>query len=183
MKIGIDIDDTITCTSELIIEYAKKHFNSDDDNFISDILRAKTIEGELLDFYNDYLIEMVGKYELKTDFKEVLEMLRAKGHRIIAITARGYTVDKGIIGATEEYFKRADVSFDKMIFRSVEKSLPCNENSVDLMIDDSISVLKEVSEKGIKTLLFTSINNNDADVNFDRANNWNEVFEYIENLV
>ena len=54
MTIGLDIDDTITESSELIVNYVKKHFNVDDINIVNEILSG-VIEGELHNIYNTNL--------------------------------------------------------------------------------------------------------------------------------
>ncbi len=183
MNIGLDIDDTMTNSSELITEYAKKYFNSDDMNLINSILNAKKIEGKLLDFYYEYLPEMMSIYKLKDNVKEVIDRLRSKGHKIIVITARGYTVQVGIAEITKEYFKRHQIVVDDIIFRSVDKTEPCIKNNINIMIDDSISVLEKLKENNIKPLLFNSVTNKDFNTNIDRVNNWLELEEYLDKLL
>jgi uncharacterized HAD superfamily protein len=179
MIIGIDIDDVITNSSELIMEYAKKHFKTDDVELINNILNAKTIEGELLDFYYKYLPEMMSKYSLKENVKEVLDRLKLKGHEIIIITARGYTVQAGLIEITNDYFNRHNLIFDEIIFKTKDKKKICIEKNIDIMIDDSISVLESLKDANTKPLLFVSICNKDCITNFDKVSTWLELEKYI----
>ncbi len=181
MTIGLDIDDTMTNSSKLIIEYAKKYFETNDVTKIKEIL-SKKIEGKLLDFYNEYLPEMMASYTLKENVKEVIDGLRQNGHKIIIITARGHSVKKGLIDITKEYFKKHNIVVDKMIFEKTEKTAECINNNIDIMIDDSIKVLNELKEKNIKTLLFTSENNINCDTDINRVNNWLELESYINEL-
>lgn len=182
MTIGLDIDDTMTNSSELIEKYAKDYFSSYNLELINSILHAKVIEGELLDFYNIYLPEMMEKYQLKDYVKEVIDRLRAQGHKVIIITARGYTVQKGLIDITKEYLKKHDIKFDDIVFRAFDKSDICLKYNVDIMIDDSISVLEKVKNNGIKTLLFTSVNNQKIHTNIDRVDNWLDLEKYINQI-
>lgn len=182
MTIGIDIDDTITESSELIIEYVKKHFNIDDNSVVNEILGGE-IKGELLNFYELHLGEMVANYTLKDHAKEVIDRIREKGHRVVIITARGYTKTKeDIIKITEAYFEKHDLNVDKIVFNKLHKDEVCLENKIDIMIDDSVSTLEKIKAKGIKVLLFNSISNKEQNTNIDRVSNWLELEEYIDKL-
>jgi len=182
MTIGLDIDDTITESSKLQIEYVKKHFNVDDANIVKEILGGE-IKGELLRFYEAHLGEMVANYELKANAKEVVDRLRKNGHKIVIITARGYTKTKNdIMKITEEYFKKHHINVDKIIFNKLYKEDASLENKIDLMIDDSINTLEKIRARGIKTLLFTSISNKDIITDINRVDNWLELENYINNL-
>lgn len=183
MTIGIDIDDTMTNSSELIMEYAKKYFRSDDDDFINDILRSSKIDNQLESFYNEYLPEMISKYTLKDNVRDVIGRLKSNGHKIIIITARGYTIKKDLEKITHDYFERHDLSVDKMIFMARDKLDSCIENKVDLMIDDSITVLNNIRASGIRTLLFTSICNKNIQTDLDRVESWLELEKYINDLM
>jgi uncharacterized HAD superfamily protein len=183
VNIGLDIDDTMTNSSDLIIEYAKKYFESDDINLINNILNSKEIEGKLLDFYREYLPEMMRIYDLKDNVKEVIDRLRSKGNKIIIITARGYTIEAGLIEITKEYFEKHQIVVDEMVFQAIEKTEACIKNNIDIMIDDSISVLEKLKETNTNTLLFDSANNKDYKTNIDRVNNWLELEEYLNKLL
>jgi uncharacterized HAD superfamily protein len=181
MVIGLDIDDTITNSSELVMEYAKKYFNSTNEDYTNSILHAETIDGELLDFYYKYLLELMKNYTLKENVKDVIDRLKLKGHKIIVITARAYTVQAGLIEITIDYFEKHNIVVDKMIFKSIDKLNACLENKVDIMVDDSISVLNTLKNTNIKTLLFSSVNNKNQETDLIRINSWLELEKYIDN--
>lgn len=125
---------------------------------------------------------MISKYELKDNVKEVIDNLRKNNHKVIIVTARGYTIQNGTIEVTNEYLKKNNIIVDDIIFRALDKSQICLDNKVDILIDDSISVLNKVSSVGIKTLLFTSVVNKDKDSDIERVSNWMEIQKYIENI-
>ncbi len=181
MTIGLDIDDTITESSELIVNYVKKHFN-DDINIVSEILGGK-IEGELLRFYDIHLGEMVASYKLKDNVKEVIDRLRKNGHKVVIITTRGFTKTKDDIpGITRKYFKKHDINVDKIVFNKLHKEVACVTNKIDLMVDDSISTLEKIKSKGIKVLLFNSMSNKKSITSLNRVDNWLELESYINSL-
>ena len=125
----------------------------------------------------------MASYKLKDNFKEVIDRLRKNGHKVIIITARGYTEFKDDIPKiTKEYFKRYDIKVDKIVFNKLHKDESCVENKIDIMIDDSIGVLNKIREKGIKVLLFNSMSNKESITNIDRVDNWLELENYINNL-
>jgi uncharacterized HAD superfamily protein len=182
MRIGLDIDDTITESSELQIEYAKKHFHVDDVDIVRKMLSGE-VKGELFNFYNINLGNMVANYHLKANAKEVIARLRNSGHKVIIITARGYTeFSDNIAKITEDYFNKHGIKLDKIVFNKLSKKEACLENKIDIMIDDSIGVLDSVKTAGIKTLLFNSVSNKGIKTNIDRVDNWLELENYINNL-
>ena len=85
---------------------------------------------------------------------------------------------------TIKWLKKYDIEYDKLILTNAynhqEKADICIKNNVDIMIDDSINVCLKCSESGIKSLLFnTEYNKNE--ISFTRVNNWEEIFNYINN--
>lgn len=182
MTIGLDIDDTMTNSSQLIAKYAKEYFTSYNTEMISTILHAEKIEGELLEFYNKYLPKMMENYELKENVQEVIKRLRLQGHKIIIVTARGYTVQEGLIEITKKYLEKYNIKVDDIIFRTLYKNEICVNNKVDIMVDDSISVLEKVKKSGIKALLFTSSNNQHISTTIDRVDNWLDLEKYINKI-
>lgn len=85
---------------------------------------------------------------------------------------------------TIKWLKKYDIEYGKLILTNAynhqEKADICIKNNVDIMIDDSINVCLKCSESGIKSLLFnTEYNKNE--ISFTRVNNWEEIFNYINN--
>jgi acid phosphatase class B len=182
MNIGLDIDDTMTNTSELKIEYFKKHFNVDDMNKLMDMLNPSKIDGELSDFFEKNLLEMTKSYTLKDNVKEVIDRLRSKGHKIFIITARGCRIDGGIVEETKKYLDKNGIAYDKIILKLRDKTSTCIENNIDIMVDDSINILEDLRNNNIKVILYDSIINEKIDTDIDRVNNWIELENYINCL-
>ena len=182
MIIGIDIDDVITDTSELMKVYAKKHFKSDDIDLINRILHGKRESDRIDSFYRKYLPEMMRNYKIKDNVKEVIDRLRLDGNKIIIITTRGLTKGLSQMKITKEYFKRHKIEVDKIIFKEREKVGACIKHKLDIMIDDSVFVLEKLNGTNTKQLLFSSISNKNYKHNFAKVSNWLELEQYITNL-
>ena len=183
MVIGIDIDDTITNSSELIMEYARSFFKLDDINLINNILNAPKIEGQLLEFYSKYLPEMIEKYTVKDNAVEVINRLKDKGYKIVIITARGYTVTHDNLDViTIEYFSKHGIHADEIIFKTVNKRDVCIEKNIRVLVDDSIKTLESLKDTEIEPILFDSIINKDTSTDIKRVYSWLELEEQISLL-
>ena len=179
MTIGIDIDDTLTNSAETIREYAAEYFKGED---LEVILNAPRIEGRLREFLDEYAAEMMNKYTLKDNAKEVIDRLIAKGHKIVLITARGYSFGSDIFDITFDYLKRNNIYYDDIVFKALEKLEACLEKKVDVMIDDCVKSQKRLHEQGIKTIVFTTKKNQFIQTDLNRANTWLEVEKLIGKL-
>lgn len=157
MKIGIDIDDTITETSKEINKQIKK----------LQVLKkvAKDIN------VRDKLLQLIGKkgitnihhnikvrYGVKSFFKKAKE----QGHKIILITARGGILPNGenqnfLIAVTKRFLKKHHLQVDKVIYAQKTKAEACLKEKIDIFIDDREMILDEIKEQGIRTICFGQV--------------------------
>lgn len=182
MRIGIDIDDTITNSWEYLKPIYEQEFNV-------------KIDEDSLPYYNaiktkvnltfDEFAEKLNKYDylkldipIKEDAVTVINKLKEEGHTIIFITARGKTYQDPY-KLTKEYLEKFNIPYDKIVLEAWDKSLSCIEEQIDLFIDDSPKHCEEVSEVGIDTLLMGTNYNKDYN-KYVRVKNWHEVYDYIE---
>ena len=93
-------------------------------------------------------------YTIKENAKEVIDRLRAKGHKIIIITARGYIRYVMELLILLELFKEHGINYDKIIFQARSKVNACKANNVDLMIDDSVEVVTELKKKELMRFIY-----------------------------
>ena len=80
---------------------------------------------------------------------------------------------------TKNLLDSYNIKYNKIITGAGKKAELCVENNIDLLIDDSIKHCTNLSNIGIDTLLFNSINNKDIETNLKRVYNWNEVYDYV----
>lgn len=149
MIIGIDLDDTITKTEEILFKYAKKY--NEEKNIIYKIDRNKwdwnkafgwndkSVEG----FFEKYLKKVFEEVEIKEDAKEVINTLKKDGDTIIIITARNSENVKDVHKICEKWLKDKQVKVDKIVINGGDKAKECKENNIDIFIDDrNISLRK-----------------------------------------
>ena len=179
MTIGIDIDDTITNSAEKIREYAAVYFKGEN---LDEILNGPRIEGRLKEFLDEFVAEMMVNYTLKDNVKEVISRLKEKGHRIILITARGYSVGGELLNITLDYLKQHEIIYDEIVFKALDKTEACQKYGVDIMIDDYVKGQETLHQNGFRAIVFNSKKNQSKPTDLKRLDTWLEVEEYIDSM-
>ena len=194
MVIGIDIDDTIADTCEVILNYAQE--------YTIDVLKREPIlkdgscnthfytqylhdwkEGEDIDFLNEFYEKIIMEIRPKTLAIKYLQKLHDEGHKIILITARWETDIFDVVKRTEEWIKTHNVPCDKLIINAENKLIACEKENVDLFIDDSFSNCQMVSESGIKSFLMDArANKGLSDERIERVFSWPHIYMKIKEM-
>lgn len=183
MKIGIDIDDVITNTSEKIKEYLYKYEKSGDGiKFIVEVMRGESPTQNIKNFFDEYMSEIFSFVTVKENAKEVIDRLINNGHEIILITSRGEERFKNSRKTTLEYLRNHNIQYSQIIFDSLDKQIACKENSIDIMIDDSVKTCELVNESTIKSIVYTSEINKNILTKIKRVENWLELEKEIDKL-
>lgn len=184
MRIGVDIDDTITSSwSTYAKEYAKV-LGIEEDKLIngkpyySDIIKEKyTLEEyfEKIKPINDKITPIL---PLKEDVKEIIDKIYELGHTITFITARGKETTNAY-EVTKKYLDDSNIKYEKLILSPLNKSKVCLEEKIELFIDDSIKHCNAVSGEGIDVLMFETRYNKDY-LELKHIKSWKEIYEYIK---
>ena len=183
MRIGIDIDDTITNTWEYLIPHYAKIFNLDEKKLSKSMPYYNSVKDLIsLDEYYKVLIPIHNKYTseipLKENVKEVIDKLYKLGHTIYFITSRGSSYSNSY-DLTKSYLDNHGIKYDKLYTFTKDKSDICVKENIDLFIDDSFKHCKNVKEKGIEVLMFNTYYNKEH-TEFKHVHSWNEIYEYIK---
>ena len=186
MVIGIDRDDTICSTNELIIEVADKYDKEvlggtgvKDINAYEFTEMMGWPEGMKGQFFADRLEYIMSNSPIKPHAKEIINKLHDEGNKIVIISFRKDKYLTDPYKLTEDWLKENGVKYDKLYVNTGTKTDECIENSVKLFIDDKESHCEDVSSAGIDVLLFTNAYNHEES-RFDRVDNWLEVYNYIK---
>lgn len=185
MRIGIDVDDTLANTKELIIEYAieydKKHFRNEGiiHPEIYDLSGMfNWTKEEKKQFINDCMEEIASKVTIKDNAKEVLQKLKKEGHEIYIITYRTLKRYKDPYKTTEEWLIKNNIPYDKLIANSGPKGIVCKKNAIQLLIDDNLTHCYDVLNYNIKSFVFDSEYNKESDL--PRVYTWNDIYEKLK---
>lgn len=179
MKIGIDIDNTICSTDEVIDikikEYIKEHGMSREE-FFSD-------NANIEKFYKEKILEVIAEDPVKDDFLRVLNKLKVN-NEIIIVTARNEKLVKiyqSMRQATKDWLAKNNIYYDKYFDDAYKegKVKVCKDENIDIIIDDDINNYIAFKENGIKTLLFDD-RGKYLDV-VDRVGSWKEVEDILFN--
>ena len=192
MNIGIDIDDTISKTSEETDIWAKEYTQNmlkrkfELQNIdIFDPMWARHLYGwsieENKEFWNLYYEKIMENVIPKEDAIDVINQLYSNNN-IVIITAR-WDRENGIISKiTEEWLKKYQINYDKLFMGQKDKRDIAKKCNIDIFIDDSYKTCKEISEIGIKTYMMNSrINRERKDENWERVFSWKDIKNKINN--
>lgn len=183
MQIGIDIDDVLTKTSEILKDFLYRYEKTGDgQKYLVEIMRGDIPTENIKKFYDNYLGKMFTQIALKENAKDVIERLIKKGNDIIFITARGQSMCEGAEEATLKFLKENDIKYKNVIFNSHEKQVDCIKNKIDVMIDDSVKNCELVNSVGIKSIVFTSEVNRQIKTDIKRVENWIELENVLDEL-
>lgn len=189
MRIGIDIDNTITDTLPILKKYCKKYNDTvikrnlqmHEDGVASYNLYDWTPE-ENMDFCIKYLEEIVLQAKVKENAKEIIQKLKNEGHLIYIISSRAVPMFKTPYETTEKFLKDHGIVYDKLLVGSLDKKPSCIENKLDVLIEDESKYINEIAEF-IPVIVPNEIYNKDCiGKNILRANNWIAIYNHIKLL-
>lgn len=189
MRIGIDMDDTITDTWNYMLEDVSKEFNIE----LSMLKEKKNAYAKLLtdDFgisLGEYCQKMQPVYQrhvlnlpLQKEADKYINKLHDEGNEIYFITARETLFYNDPYGLSKEYLTKNNIYFDKLITDAKNKEKICEEYNVDILIDDRYTTIEKVINNGKKAIIFDTNWNRNYNKS-PRAHNWQEVYNYIKSL-
>ena len=193
MNIGIDIDDTIANTYDVIFNYAQNYTINDIKREIKDVNRNeikhmycrefhKWTEKEDKEFLDNYYEKIVLEVMPKMYAVENIKRLKESGDKIYLITARFLSDKFDVENLMKDWLEKYDIKYDKLILNSQDKVIAAKENNIDIFIDDSIKNCTEMAKTGIKTYMMDTIVNKDFESeNIERVYSWPHLYQRIEN--
>ena len=185
MRIGIDIDNTITKTRETILAFLERHalarslpYSFDPSQYtLEEALSWET--GELEIFIKLHLADVYREVRPKPHAVEVIRDLH-RNHYITLITSRNRH-NGNIHDITLEWLARNDVQYDQLIMNETEnmhhfsKLAACLENGIQVMIEDHDGLALELSGFFPVVLFDYPYNTNISGDNIIRVQDWLQV--------
>ncbi|MBP3285168.1 MAG: hypothetical protein J6M02_06690 [Clostridia bacterium] len=197
MKIGIDIDGVLTDIEQWQLDYGSKYYY---EKFQKGIVSPKAYElfeifGISKEAEHEFWYRNMEEYSTHAEIRmfaaEVIGKLRAEGHEIYIITARGSWVSKfaDIMSKEKsheiviEWLEKNGVAYDELIFSAEDKVKVCQENGIDVMIDDSPTNVAKISSAGIPVFCFHAGYNEKCEgEKIQRVYSWYDVYGTIEKM-
>jgi len=189
MRIGIDIDNTITDTLPILKQYCKKYneevvkrnLQMNEKGFATINLYDWTQEEESR-FCEQYLEEVVMQATLKESADKVIQKLKEEGHTIYIITARLKHHFKEPYRVTEKFLKEKGIVYDELLVGITDKKKCCIDNQIDIMLDDEPQNINTISEI-IPVIAFEAVHNEECKGNnIIKVKTWNEAYEAIKEI-
>ena len=191
MKIGIDIDGVII-DYERVVRAKAELYDLLELNKNGVVLKEELkvqkrynwTEDEIHNFIHKYFMPLNEVTPLVAGAKEVINYLKRDGHELIVITARGGFIEE-MKDAVQEIFRKENLVFDKIYWKTDEKADVCKKENIDLMIDDYYVACEELAKNKIKTLYFRDKDMKELQETeyLKEVSNWGEIYRYIKGIV
>lgn len=186
MRIGIDIDNTISNTNELIIEellrfdykyLGNRGFKNKEAYKFTEMFNLS--EAEFSYICETLYPVIVPKIQAKSHASEVINRLKKEGNEIYIITHRDHVEFKNPYQITKKWLKRNKIVYDKLIVDSGDKGECAEENKIDIFIDDLPKNCELIAAKNIPVLMFDAYYNRNEN-RFKRVISWEEIYNIIK---
>ncbi len=111
--------------------------------------------------------------------RKYVRKLKKMGFEIYIITGRDFEFHKDPYGLTKNWLDKHGFVYDKIIVNARDKTPACEEEKIDVMIDDKIKVAREVARVSTAICL-TDEKPFYTDVRY--LKNWRRVYKFISNM-
>ncbi len=191
MNIGIDIDDTISNTYDVLFSYAQKYTIEELSKEIkyvdrNAITRMYTTtfhnwnDKEDKEFFDRYNEEIMKQVKPKLFSAETIRKLKEK-NKIYIITSRFDTEKSNVEGVTKKWLEDNLIPYDKLILNAQDKVKIAQEKDIDIFVDDSISNCESMANVGIKTYMMDFVVNcNYKNDKVTRVYSWPHLYQEIK---
>lgn len=187
MRIGVDIDDTISFTHKKLIEAALEY----DENYVNGkgfknkngstfmevfYWNVYNVDGFLHSIRNNkFYLDL----EVKENANKYITKLFSDGHEIYFITKRDNSFFTKM--KTKKWLKKNGFKYNKLFIGIRNKSDICEEHNIDLFIDNDYKNIEDALAKGIDSLLMIDDFNKERK-DLKSVKNWKEIYDYINGV-
>ena len=187
MRIGVDIDNVLSNFNEILLNKYIEHDKSingkgivNQDVDIRDMFNwDKEYEEK---FYKENIEYFASLFEPIEECSKYVKLLKEEGNIIYIISGRDNGEYSNPYKMTIDWLKKYDIVYDKLFlvdaYNSHSKTEICLEYNIDVMIDDSKRMCKDIKDNGIRALLMDTPYNRDTN-EFERVNSWKEIYNKL----
>lgn len=153
MRVGIDIDGTITDIFDFEVREGSKFFNKEPVN--NHTLSVKEMFGcteeEEQKFWNHNFLKYCIMESPRKGTSEFIKHLHDGNHEAFIITSRKFADDDSKVGQlmrfiVKEWCKCHKIDVDEILFCSDDKTETIKNNDIDIMIEDDVNNIENFSE-------------------------------------
>lgn len=178
MRIGIDLDDTLTKTNEIFSKYLKKYRRLHHLNRFSKELQLSMEEWtKFLEEYGEVIYREVKE---KPGALSVLKKWRKEGHEIYIITARSEIDCPHMEEYTRSYLEVKGIDYQEIVFGSKNKYQDAKSFRLDVFIDDRESVLDAFPPKDFYLIRMVKSKNEYS--KYHKVTSWKEIDQLVDKL-
>ena len=187
MRIGLDIDNVILNTDEVLLEAFKEEdrkkrnmgiINPDADYIMSGMF--DWTKEEISEFLVDNM-ERIAKEAIPLNgVKKYMDLLLQEGHELYLVSNRAYPQYKSPLKTTKDSLDKYNISYTKLILTETnDKSREVLENNIDVFVDDRVSNCKILMEYGVPCVLFRTIYEKRIFSDLESVDNWDELYKKL----
>lgn len=189
MRIGIDVDGTLTNLQRFVFDKGCEYFKK--SVVRTDTMQVRNTFGvtkeEESKFWDDNIFDYAANYEPMYYASNVLNKLHADGHEIYIITARYHTYENSEVGkrmrsTVKEWLDKNNLYYDKVVFTHEGKKQRCRELNIDIMIEDKASNILAIASDRKVIVMDQPWNRKTEGDNIHRVYSWSEVLSKIEEI-
>jgi uncharacterized HAD superfamily protein len=186
MKIGFDLDDTLTDNEGYAKEFCENYLKA--NNIPYKVQKTDTMMlTEMFDWTKEQFDEFWTKEGVnylngapaRRGAKEVLEHLQKDGHEVYVITQR-YWGDA--YGVAKAWLDKNNVPFNKLVVNAKDKLAACKEHNVDVYLDDRIKYIDNLNQNGVTGIVMNTYFNKSETTEAKRVDSLKEFYRFIKRL-
>lgn len=189
MRIGIDIDGTITDIRSYIFEHGKAYFEGLEPNKngyeIAEIYNVGIDEEN--NFWDKHFPDYMKNAKLNIGCKEAIEKINKK-NKIFILTSRKYREEykesltpDDFFNVTEEYLFKNKIYYEEIVFTN-NKKISAEMLNLDVVIEDKIENIKSVSEVCPVIVIDNENNKSIEGKNIYHAKDWSKVENLLKKI-
>lgn len=193
MRIGIDIDGVLTDIEQWQLDFGSKYMSEEKHmNIVNnegyDLTEIYNVSKEYdTNYWNKYIMDYVENEPARKFCGEVIKKLKDEGNEIYIITARYLTAEatkegENMRNIVKKWLKKYNIYYDNIIFSPEDKLEVCMENRIDLMIDDRVENVNQISTKIPVICFHAGYNKLCMGNNIYRCYSWYDIYETIRKI-